>query len=366
MKIPFIDFSRYIAANRQAIMNAVGRVIDRGYFILGPELQEFEGLFASSVGADWAAGCANGTDAIELSLRALGVGLGDEVVTTPLTAMPTLMAIAATGAKINMVDVELASGLMDPDELRLVMSKNVKCIVPVHLYGQLCDMPKIARLAREFSAYLLEDCAQAFGTEGYGGRAGDWAELSSWSFYPTKNLGAFGDAGAITGRDPKLLGEIIKLRNYGQSSIYHHEEIGRNSRLDEIQAAILKLKLASISFEQMKRRELALFYRERLTGKVEIVSGANDIKGCNYHLFVIRSPYQRMRFQAALLDSGVSTLVHYPTPAHLQPAFANLGYKRGDFGNAEKLSESVVSLPLHPFLTHEEAEYVVKKISALV
>ena len=360
MRVPFLELSRITKAHEEAFLAAYRRVSERGHFVLGPEVEAFEKGFSKLSEQSWTVGVANGTDAIELALRALEIDSDHEVITTPLTAMPTLMAIRATGARIRLADVDRQSGLVTAAAIEAALSPRTKFLVPVHLYGQVCEMKPIMDLARIKNLQVVEDCAQAHGARYDGKAAGSWGALAAWSFYPTKNIGALGDAGAVTGHDVALHAKIVSLRNYGQRKTYDHAEYGRNSRLDELQAAFLSCRLESFTKELKKRREIGTRYRESFGGKVVILSGAQDRPGneCSYHLFAIVAPYEREKFREKLLEKGVQTLIHYPTPAHRQGAFADLGYRPGEFPNSEFLAENVLSLPLNPYMQESEIERV--------
>lgn len=368
INVPFLDLAQVYRAHKAVLDRAWQRVMERGWFVLGPEVEGFERQFASAVQAPWCVGVANGTDAIELGLRALGVGPGTEVVTTPLTAMPTLLGIAATGATIRLADVSRRSGLVDPAAMAAAVGPNTVALVPVHLYGQTCDMDAILEIAATHGLRVLEDCAQAHLATFAGRPAGSFGDLAAWSFYPTKNLGACGDAGAVTGSGEALRHAIRTLRNYGQRETYNHVLVGRNSRLDELQAAILTALLPTLAQSTERRRCIAHYYRDELRGSVEVVSGADDDgqRASCYHLFTVVSPdADRERFRARLQARGVGTLVHYPTPAHKQKAFAHLGYAPDSFPHSSFLADRVVSLPLHAHLSDREAEHVVHAVRGL-
>ncbi|MBN8536951.1 MAG: DegT/DnrJ/EryC1/StrS family aminotransferase [Deltaproteobacteria bacterium] len=365
--IPFLDLKKSVQGQRQKLNEAWDRVLDSGHFVLGKELTTFEEKFAKAISSEWSLGCANGTDTLEIGLKALNIGPGDEVITTPLTAMPTLMGISATGATIRLADVNAHDGLISTKEILKTISSKTKAIVPVHLYGQICDMEEITSIAKKNNIKILEDCAQSFGAKRNGKSSGSWGDLASWSFYPTKNLGALGDGGALSGNTAELKNLVSYLRNYGQSKTYHHDFIGRNSRLDELQAAILSERLDFSQSELKARLNIANFYLTELKNKIKIISSnlITDSTYSCYHLFVISCPYNRDLFQQNLKEQGVGSLVHYPIPAHKQKAFSFLKYSLDDFPNANSLSQTVLSLPLNPYMSELEMKRVsdaVKKI----
>jgi len=362
--VKFFDFSKVVEAQGPELNNAFLRVLNSHRYILGDEVSSFESQFSTWSKSTWTVGCANGTDTIEIGLKVLGVQDSDEVITTPLTAMPTLMGIIPTGASIKLVDIDVETGLISSSKIKNAVTKKTKAIVPVHLYGQVCDMEDIQQTCRENNILLLEDCAQAHGATHNNKHAGSWGALSSWSFYPTKNLGAFGDAGALTGFDQELWSKVKAYRNYGQSSLYKHDFLGRNSRMDELQAALLKVRLEVLDKEIANRRRIASIYWSELKSKISIVSGSkdNETSKSSYHIFAAVSPYEREKFREKLRDNGVETLVHYPIPAHKQTAFKNLGYGPGDFPNAEYLADNIVSLPIHPYLSEQDIEQVIRAV----
>lgn len=362
--IKFFDFSRVVEKQGSDLCTAFSKVLDSHRYVLGEEVTRFEAAFASWSKAQWCIGCANGTDTIEIGLKVLEVGPEQEVITTPLTAMPTLMGIHPTGATIKLVDVDINTGLMSASAIENTISNKTKAIVPVHLYGQICDMDKIAALCAPYEIHILEDCAQAHGAIYKNKPAGSWGALSSWSFYPTKNLGAFGDGGGITGFSEQLLNKVKAYRNYGQSSLYNHEFLGRNSRLDELQAALLLVRMQLLDQEIANRRRTASIYQSELKNYIKILTDRNEdgTSLSSYHLFVALAPYDRHTFQQNMKQDRVETLVHYPIPAHQQKAFQYLGYQKGDFPNAEYLAERVISLPIHPYITDVEIEAVVSAV----
>jgi dTDP-4-amino-4,6-dideoxygalactose transaminase len=350
--VPFIPFNDLKPVNQslaEVIRVAIERVAARGWFVLGPEVEAFEAAFAAYHGVTQAVGVANGTDAIELALRAAGLGTGDEVITVAHTAVATVSAIERTGAHPVLVDIDRSTFTIDPSAAAAAISPRTKALVPVHLYGYPCAMEPLLALAQRHHLFLLEDCAQAHGARWRGARVGTIGHAGAFSFYPTKNLGAWGDGGAVVTNDPVLAQRLRRLRNYGQTNRYHHAERGLNSRLDEVQAAILSTKLAHLDAHNRQRQELAATYRRHLHG-VRCPPEAREGIDPVYHLFVVRHP-QRDCLSSALTRAGVGTLIHYPTPVHLQPAYAYLGHAPGSLPQTEQAARQVLSLPLYVGLT---------------
>jgi dTDP-4-amino-4,6-dideoxygalactose transaminase len=357
MRVPFADLSRGTHGMRTEIDAALARVLDRGWFILGEEGAAFEQEFADALGAGHAVGVASGTDAVELCLRALDIGSGDEVITQANTCIPTVAAIERTGARPVLCDVEPEAGTMSAVSLERALTAATRAIVPVHLYGQCADMDRILAVAAERGIRVVEDCAQAH-LATFGERvAGTLGDLGAFSFYPTKNLGAVGDAGAVVTSDDALAERLRLLRTYGQSGRYVHVVRGVNSRLDEIQAAILRAKLPGLRAGNDRRREIAGIYDAALAGGALRPLARLPHRTHAFHLYVIRTP-ERERVQAELAERGIATLIHYPRPVHGHPGYADLGGSSVDLGNSEQLAQEVLSLPLFPELTGEEVSYV--------
>jgi dTDP-3-amino-3,4,6-trideoxy-alpha-D-glucose transaminase len=359
----FNDLSRAAAALGAEIEAALARVVGRGWFVLGEEGEAFEAEFAAAAGANHAVGVASGTDAIELALRALELGPGDEVVTQANTCVPTVSAIERLGAVAVLCDVEPGAGSMDPSSLAAVVGPKTRAVVPVHLYGQCGDLDAIGAVADEHGLAIVEDCAQAHGAR-LGDRAvGTIGRLGCFSFYPTKNLGALGDAGAVTTDDDGLAERLRLLRNYGQTDRYTHESVGVNSRLDELQAAVLRVKLPHLDEWNLRRAEIARAYTAALAGGPVRALDLLPSRTHAFHLFVAAAP-DRAAFQAHLAGEGVQTLVHYPTPVHRQPAYRRLADGPVPLTNAERLCAEVVSLPIYPELRTDEVERVVAAIKS--
>jgi dTDP-4-amino-4,6-dideoxygalactose transaminase len=363
MKVPFGDLRRQYEAMRQEIDLAVQRVFERGWFILGVEGENFEQEFASYLGVKRAVGVGSGTEAIHLALRAVGVEAGDEVITVPNTCVPTLSGIWAAGASPVLVDVDEKSFTLDPKLLESAITSKTKAILPVHLYGQSADLEPIMEIARHYNLKVIEDAAQAHGATYKDRKLGSIGDAAAFSFYPSKNLGANGDGGAVTTNDEEIAERIVRLRNYGQEKRYYHKTKGTNSRLDEVQAAILSAKLKHLDSWNQRRREIAGIYdagiNHRLIQKPEQVSYGLH----NFHLYVIRCK-ERESLQRFLNDRGVATLIHYPVPIHLQEAYSDLRKGVGDYRISELLAGEILSLPIFPELTYDEALYIVACINS--
>jgi dTDP-4-amino-4,6-dideoxygalactose transaminase len=357
VKVPFADLGRATQRARPALDAAVLRVLDSGWYVLGGEGAAFEQEFAQAIGARHAVGVGSGTDAIELALRALGVGPGDEVVTQANTCVPTVAAIERAGATPVLCDVEADAGTIDPDSLARAIGPRTAAIVPVHLYGQVGDLDAVLALAGERGIPVVEDCAQAHGATLGNRPAGTMGIAGAFSFYPTKNVGALGDGGAVVTGDEALAERLRRLRQYGQADRYHHVDRGVNSRLDELQAALLRAKLPQLVADNARRNAIADSYDEALAdGPVRPLARLID-RVHAFHLYVVLAP-DRQAFQEALEARGVATLVHYPRPVHGHPPYAALGDGAVSLSNSERLAAGVVSLPLYPELSDSEIDYV--------
>ncbi len=360
--IRFNDLSLVETGLSEEVANSLSRVVSSGWYVLGPEVEAFEKEFAETIGTRHAVGTASGTDAISLALIATGVSAGDEVVTSPLTATFTALAISRTGARPVFADVEPNSLTLSAESVERKITPRTKAMVPVHLYGSGCDIEALDRMARERELLVIEDACQAHGATHHGTTLGGWGAAGTFSFYPTKNLGGLGDGGIVTTNDEEIASLVRRLRNGGQASRYVHEEIGVNSRLDEIQAAVLRAKLPYLEAWNRRRRELAERYEAGLASTAFTPVAPLDPSGSARHLFVIRTP-EPTSVMAHLRDHGVDALVHYPIPAHLQPAYRHLGQAEGSCPNAEAAAKSMVSLPLYPSLSNEDIDYVVRVLT---
>lgn len=341
------------------IRRAIDRVVASGWFVLGPEVEAFETEFAAASGAARAVGVGTGTDAIALALRALGIGAGDEVITAPLSAAYTALAIMMAGARPVFADIDPIRLTIDPDRVAAAIGPRTRAIVPVHLYGQPADMRAIADIAARHNLAVVEDCCQAHLATANGQPVGTIGAAGAFSFYPTKNLGALGDGGAVITNDPALAAAVKRLRNGGQSDRYHHQEAGINSRLDEMQAAILRARLTRLRAWTDRRRALAARYRSRLPAAIDVP--AEQDTGHVYHLFVVRSA-TRSALQAHLAAGGVETLIHYPVPVPRQPALAPADPV--DCPVADRACDEVLSLPLHPGLRDDEIDRIAAAVNA--
>lgn len=362
--IPVCDLKAHVAGIREELDRAIARVLESGWFILGEELERFEEEFAAYVGLEHAVGVASGTDAIHLALRALGIGKGDLVLTAPNSAVPTACGITEAGAVPCFADVDLEDGLLDPASVAEQLHRlggRVKAILPVHLYGRAVALEPFRALAERYGIPLIEDAAQAHGAASDGRAAGTVGVIGCFSFYPTKNLGALGDAGALTTDRADLADRFRKLRNYGQEDRYHHVTLGFNSRLDEMQAAILRVKLAHLPGWTQRRREIAARYREAFAGLPIGFSRERAEAPSVEHLFVVRVA-DRTSFRESLERDGVGTQIHYPLPIHLQPAYSELGLGRGSFPVAELRARQIVSLPMYPEMTESQVDQVIDAV----
>lgn len=362
MKVPFGDLKLHYQTYREQIDEAVQRVLSSGHFILGGELERFESEFEKWLSAGYVAGCASGTEAIYLALAACGVTSGDEVIVVAHTAVPTISAISMTGATPVFADIEPRTCLMDVDKLESKITERTKVIMPVHLYGQMVEMEPLLKLAAKRNIKVVEDVAQATGATYKGAIAGTLGDYGAFSFYPSKNLGAFGDGGAACTKTRENFDKLVMLRNYGQSKRYYHDIVGINSRLDEIQAAILSAQLPYVNEWNERRRAIAARYTEGLKDVVQTPVERPDAQHV-YHLYVIQTD-ARNELQEYLLDEGVQTLIHYPIPAHLQKAYSYLGYKPGSLATTERVVGRILSLPMHPELTDEQVDRVIDRIQS--
>jgi dTDP-4-amino-4,6-dideoxygalactose transaminase len=359
--VPFNDLTTEGAPWEKDVRDAWERVLRSGWFVLGPEVEAFEREFAEAFGARHAVSVGNGTDAITLALVALGLGPDDEVITSPLSAAFTSLAISRLGARPVHADVEPDTLTLSAEAIARCLTKKTRAIVPVHLYGNACDLDGILELAERHDLEVIEDACQAHGARLSGRALGTFGRAGAFSFYPTKNLGALGDGGMIVTDDKELAERLRRLRNGGQSTRYVHADVGFNSRLDEVQAAILRAKLPYLAAANERRRELAFLYHAGLReAPVEFVAVRD---GCDSarHLFVVRTN-EREGLAEHLKALGIQTLVHYPIPTHLQPAYARLGQSEGSCPVAEVAAKEVLSLPLYPGL----ATTVVDRVTAAV
>ncbi len=372
LKVPFLDLALQYHSIQEELETAALRTLRSGRYIMGDEVVEFERKFVEYTGSRYAIGVASGTDSIHLSLRALGVGPGDDVLTVANVSAPTVCAILATGARPVLIDIDPKTFNMDPNRLADYLNKSsdrnqIKAIVPVHLYGRSADMNSIMEIANQFEIKVVEDASQAHGATTGESKAGTIGEIGCFSLYPTKNLGACGDAGVIVTNDPLVAEKLQMLRNYGERSRYDNSLIGFNSRLDEIQASLLNVKLKHLTRWTERRRQIACKYNQSL-GKLGINAPGDSMEnlaGHVYHLYVIQVA-NREQFQSDLMQLGVGTAVHYPKPIHHQLAFQGVCVTDGALGVTEQACRTIVSLPLYPEMTDEAVEMVCDSISQLV
>lgn len=364
MDVPFLDVKASYAGLKDEIDAAYLRVMESGWFILGEEVEYFEKEFAAFCGVNHCIGVGNGLDALNLVLRVWNIGDGDEVIVPANTFIATWLAVTGTGAKPIPVEPDLLSYNLDPVKIEAAITSRTKAIIPVHLYGQPAEMKPIMEVARKHGLRVLEDAAQAHGAVYQGKKAGSIGDAAAFSFYPGKNLGAFGDAGAVTTNDAELAEKLRKLRSYGSNIKYVHDFQGVNSRLDELQAAILRIKLRKLDSWNSHRQSLASRYCEELKGCDLILPAVSEGKFPVWHLFVIRTK-ERDALQRSLQAAGINTVVHYPIPPHLSQAYSSLGFSAGDFPIAESMADQVLSLPMGPHLSDEMFEYVCAKLRQL-
>ncbi|HAH22369.1 MAG TPA: erythromycin biosynthesis sensory transduction protein eryC1 [Prolixibacteraceae bacterium] len=356
--ILFNDFKLESPLLKQEVQLAIQKVIDSGWFILGKELEAFESDFARYIGTRYCVGVASGTEAIALALMAQNIGQGDEVITTNLTAFPTISGILHSGAQPVVVDIFDSNGLIDYTQIEQKITHRTEAIVPVHLYGQSCNMAEIKTIADKHNLRIIEDCAQASGATFHDRKCGSIGHCGAFSFYPTKNLGAYGDGGAITTNDDEVYKKLLALRNYGQTKRYHHESKGINSRLDEIQAAILNVKLKYLDGFNQQRQEIAMTYRKHLQS-VKCLSQESYGTPCN-HLFVVKSAH-RDQLMEHLQNNGIQTLIHYPIPVNRQKAF---GWQKDEvLENSELFADSILSLPIYPGLPKQHIDQIIQTVN---
>jgi len=361
VRIPLVDLKRQYLSIKNEIDGAIQEVIDKSAFIMGENVQEFEDEFAKFCGVKYGVGTSSGTTALHLALVVCGIKRGDEVITVPYTFIATAEAISHTGAKVVFVDIEGRSYTMNPAKIEQAITERSRAIIPVHLFGHSADMDRIIDIAKKNNLIIIEDSCQAHGAEYRGRRVGSIGDIGCFSFYPGKNLGAYGDAGmAVT--DNKVLAEKMRLlRNHGYEKKYYHKIEGYNYRLDAIQAAILRVKLKHLDEWTEKRRRNAKLYNQLLKGsKVKTPLEMEYVKHV-YHLYVIRAD-NRDKLNLRLKENDIGATIHYPLPLHLQEAYKNLGYKKGDFPISETCSAELLSLPMFPELTEDEIKKIVEVI----
>jgi dTDP-4-amino-4,6-dideoxygalactose transaminase len=362
--VPFLDLAAQYTSLRSEIDAAIQRVLDTHAFVLGPELAAFEQAFASFVGSRYAIGVSSGTDALELVLRAYGIGPGDEVLTVANTYIATCEAISATGAVARWVDADARTYNMDPSQIEASLTPRTRALIPVHLYGQAAEMDPIVEIARARGLKVIEDCAQSVGARWRGRTTGTIGDAGCFSFFPGKNLGAYGDGGAIVTDDVELADRLRLLRHHGMREKYVHVMEGFCRRLDNLQAAVLGVKLPRLAAWNAMRQGIAARYDELLGDVPELVTpavapGAEHV----YHLYVVQVPH-RDQVQVRLRDRGVETGIHYPIPLHLQPAYADRGHRSNDFPVSATCAPRLLSLPIYPEMTEEQVQHVATAVRA--
>lgn len=362
MKIPFVDLARQHRNLDKEISAAMSRVMENGSFILGEEVAQFEAEFAAFCQVNHCVGLDNGTSALELALRAYQIGPGDEVITAANTFIATVSAIVSTGARPVLVDIDPRTYHLDISAVAQAVTSRTRAIIPVHLYGQPVEMDPLLEIARAKKLRVIEDAAQAHGAIYRERRVGSLGDAACFSFYPAKNLGAYGDGGALVTNDYRVAETVCMLRNYGQSRKYEHKFMAYNRRLDALQAAVLRVKLPKLEKWNEFRGQHAAHYRQLLAGTPLLLPEVREEASHVYHLYVVRTEW-RDELRANLVARGIETGIHYPIPIHLQESCRNLGYKPGDFPQTEQCAAGILSLPIFPELTVEQITYVSEAIS---
>ena len=358
MKIPFLSFNEIHLPLKAEMMQAFEAFYDSNWYVLGERVKAFESEYAQFNQISHAVGLSNGLDALHIALKTLGIGAGDEVIVPSNTYIATALAVSYVGATPIFVEPNLATYNIDPFEIEQAITSKTKAIMPVHLYGQACEMEAILKIANAHQLFVIEDNAQSQGASYKGQLTGTWGQINATSFYPGKNLGALGDAGAVTTNDSELAKKAMVLRNYGSEKKYQNEVIGHNMRLDECQASFLSVKLKHLPAWNAQRQEIASWYDEALAGIPDLVLPTVALSTTHvYHLYVVRIK-NRDALQIHLASMGIGTLIHYPIPPYLQKAYKNLGFKKGDFPIAEEIADTCLSLPIYPGLKEDEVLYI--------
>lgn len=361
--IPFVSFETMHNEIRKELDNAYKKVMDKNIFIQGDECVKFEEEFASYIGSKFCVGVATGLDAIYLILKAMNIGVGDEVIVPSNTFIATALAVSYTGAKPVFVEPLIETYNIDVSRIEEKISDNTKAIIAVHLQGRAADMDEVRRIADKYGLKVIEDAAQAHGAKYKGTKIGTLSDAAAFSFYPGKNLGALGDGGCITTNDEEIASKVKALGNYGSDYKYHHIYQGTNSRLDELQAALLRVKLSQLDKWNEDRRRIAKMYLDGINNPlIKLPLSSTEEYEHVYHVFVVRCT-RRDEFENYLKDNGIGTVKHYPTPIHLQPAYSELGIGKGDLPIAEEISDTVLSLPLYYGMTDEDVKYVIEIIN---
>lgn len=362
MKVPYLDLEKSYSLISPELTEVFKKVLKSGRVILGSELSSFEIEYSRYNHTKYTVGVANGLDALILSLIALGIKKGDEVIVPSNTYIATLIAVSRIEATPVLIEPDIATYNMNPDLIEAVITKKTKAIIPVHLFGQACEMDKIMKIAKKYNLKIIEDNAQAHGSEFLKKKTGSFGHVNATSFYPGKNLGAVGDGGAITTNNKKYYQLLRMLRNYGESERYKNPILGYNSRLDEIQAAFLRIRLKKIEGITKKKKKIANIYLEKLTGIGDIILPEVHKNAVHvYHIFCVRTQ-KRNQLKKFLDSQGITTLIHYPVPPHLQKAYEHLKFKKNSFPIAEELAKTSLSLPIFPEMTNNQIEYVINSI----
>jgi len=366
-KIPLVDLKAQYASIKPEIDAAMTRIVENTSFIGGKEVSDFEAAFATFQQTKRCVGVASGTAAIFLALQAVGVGAGDEVITTPHTFIASAEPIAMLGANIVLVDIDPVTYNIDPAQIEAAITTRTKAILPVHLYGQLAPMDAIMAIARKHNLKVVEDAAQAHGAELNGKRAGAWGDAACFSFYPGKNLGCYGDGGAVCTNDETVANKIAKMRDHGRTTKYEHDELAYGERLDALQAAILGAKLPHLDGWNDARRRHAAYYNQALAGIVgaatpKEMDGAHHI----YHIYCVAVTGDRDAILAELNARGIGAGIHYPVPLHLQPALRDYGWTKGDFPNAERAANTIISLPIYPEMTTDQLSQISEELADVI
>ncbi|APC41615.1 DegT/DnrJ/EryC1/StrS family aminotransferase [Clostridium estertheticum] len=358
MMVPFLNFEPMHSEIRDEIIEAFKRVYDRNWFILGQSVEDFEKDFSKYCNTNYCISCGNGLDALCLILRGYDIGKGDEVIVPSNTYIATALAVSSVGAKVVLVEPDIKTFNIDVNKIEAAITERTKAVIAVHLYGRPVEADKVREICKKFNLKFIEDAAQAHGAMYKDEKIGSLGDAAGYSFYPGKNLGALGDGGAILTNDINLAQKVQALRNYGSDIKYHNEYRGVNSRLDEIQAEILIVKLRYLYKWNNDRQRIARLYIERINNSKLILPNINLVKDSVWHVFPVRTEY-RNELQQYLKEKGIGTLIHYPIPLHLQQAYKDLGYKLGDFPIAEEISNTVLSLPMWYGMSEEEINYVI-------
>jgi len=362
MQIPLVDLKAQYLSIKEEIDEAIQRVLNKCNFIMGDEVKIFEEELASFCSAKYAVGVSSGTDALLLALKAINIQPGDEVITVPNTFIATTEAITMAGGKIKFVDIDEETFNIDTNKIESAITNKTRAILPVHLYGQPANMDPIIDLSKKYNLKVIEDAAQAHGAEYNNKRVGALGDIGIFSFYPGKNLGAYGDAGAVVTNDPNISHKIAMLRNHGRTKKYEHEYEGYNCRLDTLQAAILRVKLKYINSWNEARRNHAYSYRRLLQNTDIILPTEQKVSKHIYHIFAVKTA-DRDNLLNKLKNEGIGAGIHYPIPLHLQPAYRYLGYKSGDFSTTEKCAREIISLPMYPELDEVKIKKVAEAVS---